>query len=166
MSDDTKFVDGAAKLSRRIATIRERLALPVMIPQIGALLLKRTLDRFDREVTPDDLAWVPLADSTLKRRSYLGVGKKKLVNYGDLRASIAIIKGGAGTTFTNTGAGLRIGIDSNKVNREGVPLALIGSVLNRGNKHIPARQFLGIGRLDVKAVDSLLRRQGDKALEP
>jgi len=53
--------------------------------------------------------------------------------------------------FTNTGAGIRIGITDPDI-------ATYGVVQNRGNGRVPARRFLGIGRLDVKAVDSKLRR--------
>lgn len=160
MADDTKFVDGAAKLSRRIKTIRERLSVPALVPEIGELLLRRTLDRFDREVTPDGQPWKQLADSTLKRRGYLiGIGKKMLVREGDLRASIQIIKGGYGSTFTNTGAGLRIGIDGNARSKEGKSIAKYGAIQNI------TRQFLGIGRLDIKAVDGFLRRQAERVID-
>lgn len=150
---DTEFVRGAERLGRRIATIRENLRLPVMTQEIGELLLRRTHERFDREVDPDGRPWVPLAPSTIEIKRRLGYGNKgKLKRTEALRRSIRIIRGGLGTTFTNTGAGVRIGIESPKI-------AEYGKAQNQGTDRIPARRFLGIGRLDVKAVDSLLRRK-------
>ncbi len=159
MANDSEFVDGAAKLSRRIATITERLALPPMIAEIGQLLLRRTMDRFDREIDPDGHPWKPLESSTLKRRDYAGAGKKMLVRTKLMRNSIQIIKGGLNATFTNTGAGLRIGIDSSAVDERGEHVSVYARIQNR------ERRFLGVGRLDVKAVDGLLRRAGERALE-
>lgn len=150
---DTPYVKGADKLQRRIATIRKNLNLPAMTQEIGQLLLKRTQDRFDKEVDPDSKPWKPLAPATLERKRREGYGDaKKLVRKGDLRKAIAIIRGGAGTTFTNTGAGVRIGIDD--------PTQVAkAQAQNKGTSRIPARRFLGVGALDVKAVDSYLRRK-------
>lgn len=156
---DTKYVSGARKLGRRIQTIRKNLSLPALIPEIGDLLYKRTMDRFRREVDPNENPWAPLAESTLARKEAEGFGdEQKLVRKGYLRDAIQIIRGGiADATFVNTGAGLRIGItdpgvaEYAKVQRRGIP------------GRMPAREFLGIGRLDVKAVDSLLRRRAKQA---
>lgn len=164
---DTKFVQGADKLARRIRTIRERLDLPPMVEEISTLLWKRTLIRFDQEVDPDGQDWPDLAPSTEERKARAGQGgRKKLVQSGMLRASIQVIKGGAGSTFINTGAGFRIGVDGNAKGERG-PVAVYAGVQNRGDRahNLPARRFLGIGRLDVKAVDSFLRRKGQQALE-
>lgn len=158
MAEDTRFVNGAQRLSQRIATIRSRLALPVMMPQIGELLLRRTMTRFDNEVDPDGQRWKPLSEGTIKRRGYLGSGKKILVRTKTMRDSIKIIKGGIDTTFFNTGAGVRIGIDSTAVDEDGELVSVYAAIQNR------TRRFLGVGRLDVKAVDSLLRRAGSDAL--
>jgi phage gpG-like protein len=153
MALDTKFVRGADKLQARIATIRQNLQLPILIEEVGQLLLRRTLDRFENEVDPDGKSWVPLKETTLRRKAYAGYGsKKKLQRTGKLKSSIRVIRGGSGTTFTNTGAGLRIGIENPEV-------AVYGKIQNTGNNRIRARRFLGIGALDVKAVDSLLRRK-------
>lgn len=155
MVADTRYVSGAEKLGRRIATIRTRLNLPAMVDEIGNLLLKRTLSRFDAEVTPDYLPWAPLKQTTILRRKSEGYGPTpKLVRTKTMRDSIKLIKGGiTGAVFTNTGAGVRIGIDDEEI-------AKYGRVQNQGQPgRIVARRFLGIGRLDVKAVDSLLRRK-------
>jgi hypothetical protein len=101
---------------------------------------------------------VALAESTLRRKAALGYGnEQKLVRKGTMRDAIQIIRGGiTGATFTNTGAGVRIGIQDPEI-------AKYARIQNRGNHHIPARRFLGIGRLDVKSVDSLLRRKAREA---
>ncbi len=157
---DTRFVGGAAKLAQRIRTIRANLSLPVLTNEIGELLLQRTLRRFDAEVTPDGDDWAELADTTHKRKASLGYGgENKLVRTSKMRGAIAIIRGSVeGSTFTNTGAGLRIGIDDSEV-------AGYARIQNNGNGRIPARRFLGIGALDIKSVDSFLRRQGQKAID-
>lgn len=156
MVRDTRFVRGAEKLSQRIATIRQNYKLPAMVDEIGDLLLKRTKERFNREVDPDGAPWAPLTEETLRRKGRLGFADKgKLKRTEALYNAIRKIRGGAGTTFSNTGAGVRIGVDDPKV----VPYA---TVQNNGNGRIPARRFLGIGALDVKAVDSYMRRQAAK----
>lgn len=150
---DTEFVRGAEKLSRRIATIRENLNLPILTNEIGDLLLRRTLDRFDKEVDPDGNPWVPLADSTLRRKKQLGYGNKgKLKRTEKLRKSIRRIRSNLGATFINTGAGIRIGIDDPEVSK-------YARIQNKGSAIVPARRFLGIGALDIKAVDGLMRRK-------
>lgn len=154
MATDTQFVRGAARLSRRIDTIRTRYTLPPLVKEIGALLLKRTKDRFAKEITPDYTPWAALKPSTLRRKAAEGFGEeRKLVRRGKLRDAIKIIAGGVGSTFVNTGAGIRIGIDDPE----------ISSYARRLNDGTPgrmtARRFLGIGALDIRAVDSLLRRK-------
>lgn len=153
MATDTQFVRGAERLAQRIATIRTRCALPPLVEEIGGLLLERTRKRFAAEQDPDGRPWKPLAEVTLRRKEQLGYGDaQKLVRKGALRDAIQLIRGRAdGGMFTNTGAGVRIGITDPEI-------AEYARVQNKGNRHIPSRRFLGIGRLDVKAVDSKLRR--------
>ena len=156
---DSPYVSGAAKLSKRIATIRAALAVPVLTKEIGELLLRRTLDRFEREVDPNYTPWRPLASSTLARRKRAGgvPGAKILQQTGAMKKSIKIIRGdNTGTIYTNTGAGVRIGIED----EEQVPKA---RAHQRGTPRIPVRKFLGIGSRDVNAVDGLLRRAASKA---
>lgn len=150
---DSEYVKGAEKLGRRIATVRAALALPPLTQEIGKLLLKRTRNRFDKEIDPSGNQWRALAPATLEIKKRLGYGDKgKLKRTESLRNSIRLIRGGAGTLYTNTGASVRIGIED--------PVeAAIGRIQNYGEGKIPARRFLGIGELDVKAVDSLLRRK-------
>lgn len=159
MVKDTHFVRGAERLGRRINTIRTNLNLPALHNEVGELLHKRFLNRFDREITPDGLPWLPLAESTLRRKRALGYGDaNKLVRTTDMRNAIQIIRGRAdGGVFANTGGGLRIGIKDPEI-------AKYATVHNNGSGggRTPQRRFLGIGRLDVKAVDSLLRRKAQQ----
>ena len=154
MATDTQYVRGAARLSQRISTIRARYSLPPLMDEIGALLLKRVKDRFRRELTPDYVPWAALKPATLRRKEALGFGDaQKLVREGKLRDAIEIIKGGLGSTFFNSGAGFRIGIDDPDI-------AKYAAAQNNGIPgRLVARRFLGIGALDVRAVDSLLRRK-------
>lgn len=151
---DSHFVRGAERLGRRIDTIRARLGLPLLVEETTQLLLKRVKDRFKREIDPDYRAWKELLPQTLRRKKRDGTAnEQKLVRTGSMRDAIRIIRTGTlGTTFLNTGAGLRIGIEEPEI-------AEYARAQNQGSSTIVARRFLGIGRLDVKAVDSLLRRK-------
>lgn len=152
MSLDNLFVRGAERLKQRIETIRTRLALPALTNEIGELLLRRTLDRFDRAVDPDGRPWKPLSPATLRRKSAAGyAGKGSLKRTETLRKSIRIIKSNAGATFINTGAGARIGVTGEAEAR--------ARVHQYGSRTVPARRFLGVGALDVKSTDSFLRRR-------
>lgn len=151
---DTQFVRGAARLGQRIATIRAAYNLPKLTDEIGNLLLKRTLQRFDREVDPDGNHWRPLAVTTLARRVAEGYGEGPILQRTrQLRNSITLIRGAAtGMVYTNTGASVRIGVaDEDQVDK--------ARAHQYGTMHMPRRRFLGIGRLDIKAVDTLLRRK-------
>ncbi len=157
MANDSQYTRGVAKLSQRIKTIRANIDLPDLTADIGALLLRRTKDRFNREIDPDYVRWQELAPLTLLRKRQGGYADKgKLKRTEQLFKSIHIIKGRVtGSVFTNTGASLRIGIDDpNEVEK--------AAAQNYGTPRIPARRFLGIGRLDVKAVDGLMRRRAAK----
>jgi phage gpG-like protein len=147
-------VRGAERLARRIKTIRTRYALPPLMDEIGDLLLRRVKKRFKAELTPDYQPWAALRPATLVRKQRMGYGgKQKLERTGSLKEAIQVIKGRAdGGTFFNTGAGFRIGIEDPKIAR-------YGSIQNKGNGRIVARRFLGIGALDIRAVDSFLRRK-------
>lgn len=156
MAEDTATVKGAAKLSRRIRTLRQKYSLPPLINEIGALLYRRTMERFAREITPDYAPWADLKPATLRRKAAQGYGdKQKLERTSAMRKAIQLIRGRAdGGTFANTGASARIGI----VDPEIAEYARIQNVGDRSGR-IVSRRFLGIGALDVKAVDSFLRRR-------
>jgi hypothetical protein len=155
MATDTKFVKGAEKLSRRIATIRAALALPVLVNETGELLLRRHLKRFDEQVDPSGRPWKPLAASTLARRGRANKSQSSRILYqtGQLRAAIRIIRGDVtGSIFSNTGAGVRIGVsDPDQVGK--------ARVHNYGYGYTSQRRFLGVGPLDIRAVDALMRRR-------
>lgn len=153
---DTPFVKGVEKLQRRIATIRQNLALPVLNAEIAGLLLNRTLRRFEQEVDPNNSPWKPLAEATQVTKRRKGVGDRKILQAtGELKKSIRIIKGGVGTVATNTGASVRIGVDEPKVLKR-------AHAAQKGWGKNPMRRFIGLGALDIKAVDSLLRRKAKK----
>lgn len=159
MTQDTRFVNGAERLAQRIRTIRNKLGLPPLTDEIGDLLLSRTLRRFDQEVDPDGNAWEALSPVTIQIKLRLGYPLRKLVRTRTMRDSIQKIRGAAaGATFSNTGAGVRIGIPAGKT-------ADVARIQNYGNSKIPARRFLGVGRLDVKAVDSFLRRRAQQVID-
>lgn len=160
--EDTKYVGGVAKLSRRIRHIRETLSVPPLVNEIGELLLRRTLDRFDKGVDPDYLPWKPLEEATIRRRARnpKARGHQLLFEEGGLRAAIKVIRGSAaGLAYVNTGAGLRIGVDDPYQKKKAL-------AHQKGLGHVPIRRFLGIGSKDVKSVDGLLRRRADKAEGP
>lgn len=153
MATDTKFVKGADKLRERISTIRRNLNLPALEESISVLLHTRTMRRFDQQTDPDGNRWPELKPSSLKDKKYKGYAERPmLVRTKDLRSAIRVIRGGVGTLAINTGAGFRIGVEDRRI-------ASYGRFLNFGTAGMKARRFLGIGALDIKAVDSLLRRK-------
>jgi phage gpG-like protein len=157
MSIDTPYVRGAERLKLRLERIRASIDVQATTQDIGALLLRRTLERFDREVDPDNRKWAELSEETVmtRRRKGRSANKKKLVETGAMRRAIKLIRGGLGTIFTNTGAGVRIGIEDPEI-------AEYARAQQRGTDNIPARRFLGIGALDVKSVDAYMRRKAKK----
>lgn len=156
----TKKVKGDRALLQRIATIQAGVGALVSRERLGAFLVRRMKDRFDREVDPEGNRWKGRADSTR--------GAHKLLNRtGRLRGAIGVLGGAGGTGFgVVTGAGFRIGVRSQNISdgTRTINPALYGKVHHQGNKHVPQRRFLGIGALDVKAVDSLLRREMNKLI--
>lgn len=159
MATDGRYTAGVARISDRLSRIKTVLSVAVLQEEIGNLLLRRTLTRFDREVDPDERPWTPLQSSTLERRKRQGVkGKKILVQTGALRGSIRRIRGSAsGVVAVNTGAGFRIGVDDPEQFAK-------ASAHQRGTGSVPVRRFLGVGRLDVRSVDSFLRRRSIDAM--
>jgi len=156
---DAEFRGGVLKLRNRLKALQATLAIPVLTEEIGQLLLRRTLARFDREVDPNEVPWTPLASETLERRKRAGgnSGKKILVQTGALRASIQLLRGAnTGTISTNTGAGVRIGVEDPEQTMKAF-------VHNKGYGKIPMRKFLGIGKLDIRSVDGLMRRRAAAA---
>lgn len=153
MAIDTPFVRGADKLKVRLDTIRRSLDISLLLEETKDLIHRRTIRRFEQEVDPDGKPWAKLKASSLRRKARKGAGDRQiLVQTGAMKKAIKIIRGGVGSTFTNVGAGFRIGIQDPQI-------AEYARVQNRGYGSIPKRRFLGIGALDIKAVDSLLRRK-------
>jgi hypothetical protein len=159
---DTRVVTGADKLKRRLQLIATTLALAPMTDFIGEMILVRNLERFDREEDPDGRKWERLSDRTKADKFGVGAANKKiLVRSGAMRGAIQLIKGNvAGSTFVNTGAGVRIGV-------KGQPRVVARArAHNRGvpKMGLPQRRFLGVADSDVRAVDLFLKRLGNKAL--
>lgn len=151
-------VSGDKKLRRRIRTIQDGLPPLVSKDRLGSFLLRRMQDRFSRRVDPDNNPWVGRSPKTKGNHPLLE-------KTGRMRKAMGVLSGTSGMGI-NTGAGFRIGVRSLEVpegNRM-VNTATYGRVHQIGNSHVPKRRFLGINRLDVKAVDSLLRRELDKLI--
>lgn len=156
-----KAVTGDKALLARIATIQSGVGTLVSRERLGAFLLRRMLDRFDREEDPTGKRWASRSANTK--------GSHKLLNRtGVLRSSIGVLGGAGGTGFgVATGAGFRIGVRAHTVkdsSGRAINPAIYGKVHQQGNGRVPQRRFLGIGALDIKAVDSLLRREMAKLI--
>ncbi len=152
-------VVGAGALLKRIATIQSGIGPLVSRERLGAFLVRRMQERFDKEQAPDGSRW--------KSRASSSRGNHKILNRtGALRGALGVLEGSGGGFGAATGAGFRIGIRSVKV-RDGSrtsDTAVYGRIHHQGNKHVPQRRILGISALDVKAVDSLLRRELKKLI--
>lgn len=147
-------VVGAGALLKRIATIQSGIGPLVSQERLGAFLVRRMQARFDKEQAPDGSRW--------KARASSSRGNHKILNRtGALRGSLGVIEGTGGGFGAATGAGFRIGIRSMKVQEptRTVDTAVYGRAHHLGLGKLPKRRILGIGALDVKAVDSLLRRE-------
>lgn len=156
-----KAVTGDRALLARIATIQQGVGALASRERLGAFLLRRMLQSFDREEDPDGKRWAARSSQTR--------GTHKLLNRtGVLRAAIGVLGGAGGRGFgVATGAGFRIGVRSHTVkdsSGRAINPSIYGKVHQQGNKHVPQRRFLGIGALDIKAVDSLLRREMAKLI--
>lgn len=151
---DTRFVRGAERVRRRIATITANTQIALNSGLLESLLLRRVKERFLRGVDADGRPWPPLRPSTVRRKK----GKAApLQRSGDLFKAIAVIRGSNQGTFASaTGAGFRIGIEDPEI-AEYARLMNNGFWHARAKRMIPPRRFLGVGALDRKAVDSALR---------
>lgn len=171
---DTPYVKGATKLRQRIATIRAGVpfALNRAVSDAGQLILQRTRNRYLRGVDPDGRPWTALSGATLVRKKrpptspqYRDKGQlAKGFSTGALYGSIQLIRGSSAGLFAAvTGAGVRIGIGNagafGPVQKRGKDIAQYARTFQQGSANQPARRFIGIGALDVKSVDSLLRNR-------
>jgi len=76
-----------------------------------------------------------------------------------LRDSIGVIRGrNAGLLTSNTGLGFRVGVTDPEV-------AWYARVQNYGTDRIPARPFMGLNELDIRAYRSLASRKLKKLVE-
>lgn len=156
-----RAVTGDQKLLRRIRTIQQGLPPLVSRERLGSFLVRRMQDRFDRRVDPDGVRW--------KERSPNTPGNHPLLEKeGHMRKAIGVLGGVGGSGMgINTGAGFRIGVRSVKVQEKSrtVDTAVYARSHQLGFKKIPKRRFIGISDLDIKAVDSLLRREVNKLMK-
>ena len=161
MASAKRAVSGDQKLLKRIRTIQEGLPALASRERLGDFLVRRMQERYGRRVDPEGRPW--------KERSTNTKGDHPLLEKkGYLRKAIGVLGGINGSGMgINTGAGFRIGVKSVRVQERTrtVVTAVYGRAHQLGNKRVPRRRFLGIGRLDVKAVDSLLRREMKKLIE-
>lgn len=148
-------VSGVQQLSRRIRTIQEGLPPLVSRERLGAFLVRRMQERFDRRVSPEGVPWVARSPATKGNHPLLE-------KTGSMRKAIGVLGGPGSGMGIATGAGFRIGVKSvDYIDESGNPVntAEYGRVHQLGLGRVPKRRFLGINELDVKAVDSLLRRE-------
>ena len=158
---DTRQVQGATALVRKLQTIRAASAGILADSQISTLLIQRVRARFAQGVSPDGTPWPGLMETTIKTKERKGYKNPRapLQATGRLFKSLQIIQGSnAGLLSGNTGAGFRIGIAD--------PMAAAyGRFHNYGIAGQEKRQFIGISRLDVVAVSGLLRRKMKAVME-
>lgn len=155
-----RAVTGDQKLLKRIKTIQKGLPPLISRERLGAFLVRRMQERYERRVDPDEIPWKERSPNTRGNHPLL---EKK----GYLRKSLGVLGGANGSGMgINTGAGFRIGIRSMKVQEptRTVDTAVYGRTHQIGTKRVPRRRIVGIGRLDVKAVDSLMRRELNKLM--
>lgn len=153
------YVTGAEKVVNRLRTIRASTATVLHGDHLQDLLLKRTKERFLKQVDPDGNKWRPLAQATLDDKIKRGKRTAILQRTGLLYNSIAIIKRNQTTLASATGAGFSIGVINSNDGEYGSDPGIYGRAHQFGTGRVPKRRFLGMGPLDVKAVDSMLRRE-------
>lgn len=150
---NTRQVQGAAELVRRLQRIRVASVGVVTDAQISNLLIQRVRARFKQGVSPDGTPWAGLLESTIESKTRHGFAKPRelLQATGRLLAALKVIQGSnAGVLTGNTGLGFRIGVAD--------PVAAQYGRLHNYGIGQEKRQFIGLSRLDVVAVSSLLRR--------
>lgn len=118
-------------------------------PALEQRMLKRTQDRFLREIDPDGKPWPPLDPATRKKEGTAGPNQI-LIDTGTLARSIRILKGTTantpGSVKVPTGAGFSIGST--------LPYA---AVHQKGLGRVPVRRFLGIGKGDIRSMVTLAK---------
>lgn len=148
-------VVGAAEAVRKIAHVRQQALGVLSDRELSTLILTRLKARFIQGVAPDGTPWPGLLETTIERKKRGGSKRPSTLLYdsGRLYNSIKIIQGSnAGLMTMNTGIGVRIGVSD--------PIAAqYGRLHNEGLGGQEKRQFIGLSRLDILAVSSLLRRR-------
>lgn len=162
-----QHVTGAQSVRTRLAKLRVSLSGVVSTDAVQAFMVRRVKSRLTRGVTPENQPFTPLAVSTVLR-------KKSMANRGLISASditkpllrtrtmlnaITVVRRNAAASM-NTMMGFSVGVDPNS------PAAAYARLMNKGGKigrrTIPARPFLGVSNLDVRAFAGLLARETAK----
>jgi hypothetical protein len=151
-------VKGAGKLAQRLRTLRSNLGDVVSEQEIAPFLLRRIKRRYEAGIDSDLRPFKPLSPKTIakkKRKASILARKPESILFetGKLFASLRVVER-TGSFASPTGAGFSIGI--NPTDARSQRLARIHQF---GLQGTPQRKFLGVTRLDVKAVDSLIRRR-------
>ncbi|UGQ16680.1 MULTISPECIES: phage virion morphogenesis protein [unclassified Borrelia] len=148
----TKFVD---QISQKINPARNRGVLN----KIGEELVTISNNCFDNECAPDGSAWVPLKNSTLVRRRYIGnksrglsLGRSKQRGTG-VGAKILFIDGTLRNSITYYIKGKSIVVGS--------PLKYAGVHMSGDRRrNIPARPFLGLDRSFKHKIGEIIFKTG------
>lgn len=158
---DTRNVKGASKLKRRLLTLRARMENIVEDSRVENLLVNRIKRRMVQGVDTNLVPFHPLAPATIRRKKHKKTVRGPgaiLFETGAMYDAIGVTKR-RGQLSSPTGAGFSIGIASSNAK-----IQERAREHNFGNGRLPQRQFLGVNRLDVKAVDSLMRREMAKII--
>lgn len=150
---DTKQVVGAAALNRRLRRIREGVNATLLNDrEITEFLVDRNRRRFREGVDPDGIRWTPLKKGTLRRKKWDGVAQanRPLYRTGLLYRSIGVLSRKRGEFGIAAVGTYRLGVRD--------PKAAAYGAYHQFGIGVPQRRFLGISALDIKAVDSMLRR--------
>ena len=121
---------------------------PLMVSKalqdIGLSMVSSTQDNFERERSPDGMAWQPLAPSTIVRRK-AGRGSKALQDTRRLYQSITYAAGAQSVTIGTN-------VEYAAFHQFGQGAAPSGY-----QSQVPARPFLGVGAEDKREIAEILR---------
>lgn len=167
-----KFVDikvrGTSKVKRHLDTAIAATSYVLHQKRLEKLLLERTQGRFQKAGDSDKIAqrdpsgrpWKALSPETLRHPR--ASNERKLYRDAHLLNSIAVIRSNMRSSVLQspTGGGFRIGIRPGSPAEEYARVHQFGAS-NTGRSRttrVPQRRFLGIGKLDVIAVDRFINR--------
>lgn len=142
---------------QEIITRLRKVAAGVSSAAVGADIEKFMEDRvklrFSRQRDPDGNKWDAISPQWAKRKG----NNKILTHSGTLRKAIKVVRRNAGSLASSTGLGFSIGVDPDATDPNGVPAIQYGRVHNFGMGRHPPRRFLGMGALDIRALQDRMR---------